>query len=229
MKKLILPIAAICLLSSCYRQVTIKLSAKEPEIYTNGELKKILSKKSPSIVLRTPEGGAWSMTSETAFDNSIVYKTIEKELMKAGFTVRDRTIFEKVTARYDMDYSKLKELSNTDLVLQLVDITSKQITTNKYYTPKGMERRFKDNKSFIARSFEFRLINIKENEISGSYTFYYVPCADGGCNYMIDKKGTLFIPDSKLPYTNTYEFMSADVTEEFTKMMTQRLIQELRK
>lgn len=229
MKTPFLPIITLFLLSSCYRPITIKLSRKEPEIYTNAGLKQILAKKSPSLVLRKPTTSI-IISESNEYDAGVVYNTIEKEFLKSGFTVRDRTIFEKILlARYDLDYSKMKDLSNTDLVFEVLDIKKRTIKTNNYYTPKGILRRMKYEQTFQGWAVEFRIINIKENEIVGNYTFYYIPCSDAGCSYALSKDGRLYLPQSKTQLSPNYETMTEDTWEEFARHFTRTLIAELHK
>jgi hypothetical protein len=132
---LIFIIVLFTFLYSCTitKDVTIKFKKVENEISFNDNLKTFIkTNKSPSIVLRIP-GGASTMTSSQAGKGNQIYNTIENSLMKNGFTVRDRALFNEVVDKIDAtDYSKIYNLTKTDLIIELVSLNTKvKYTTNR--------------------------------------------------------------------------------------------------
>lgn len=164
----------------------IKYQKIPDEIYANNNLKDFLKQnKSPSIVLRVPNNND-RVTSNTANnkDANILYNTIEKELLKNGYSVRDRGLFNEIINKStSTDYSKIKELTDTELILEVLNIDG----TVKYSTNKVTNIYKKKTKEVVGEkvykrpgaSVEFRLILVKNNEIAGTYKYNYQPCPEG--------------------------------------------------
>lgn len=159
---------------------TIKFDAKEDDIFTKPSLVNYLKKtKEPSIVLRVPKSGN-GVLEEDIQNDSKIYGTIEKELSKANFKVRDRGLFYKLTEDNKVsDYSKLKDLTNTDLILEVSERNFIKFNTNKYIDLNGNSKTAPFNIMVYGQKIEFRLIKVKDNDLVGSYVFYYTPCLDG--------------------------------------------------
>jgi hypothetical protein len=156
MKSILICACAVILLSSCYStNKFVKFSAKEKDIYTNSNLKTFLSSNPhPNIVLRvhdayeqvTTKSDAQTL-SKNLFDEKtldIYYNAVEKELLKGGFSVRDRGLFNEVLkkmqrdTKQNIDYSQINDLTNTDIILEVIKIdpyikyvTNKTSTQNK--------------------------------------------------------------------------------------------------
>lgn len=246
-------VVAILLLSSCaptfvsdVKMVsgTVKFDAKESDIFTKSSLIEYLkSTKEPSIVLRVPKSGN-NVLDENVYNDSKIYGTIEKELSKANFRVRDRGLFNKLTEDNKVtDYSKLKELTNTDLILEVVERSNVKYNTNKYIDLKGKDKTAPFNILVYGQKIEFRLIRVKDNDIVGNYIFYYTPCMNGctqtysenGMTYPInykDKRTQMEkMQDRMLPKTapSPYDLI-IDKTEleNFFEISIKRLIRELK-
>jgi hypothetical protein len=164
----------------------IKYPTVSNDIYANSNLKQFLqNERNPSIVLRVPNTSdkATSQTSITS-NNSLLYSAIEKEFLKEGFSVRDRGLFNEIINKATTDdYSKIKDLTNTDLILEVVNIDPAVIySTNKITeVSNGKEKvviQEIDYKRYGA-SAEFKLILVRNNEIAGSYKYNYKPCSSG--------------------------------------------------
>ena len=119
------------------------------------------------------------MTEAQAQKNSTVYGTIEKELAKAGFTVRDRQLFSKVIDQGSLDYSKIGFLTETDLILELVRFQEQKYSRDQYTTEDGESRQTPLPMSFTGALIEFKLTGVKENDIVATMTFHSSPCAEG--------------------------------------------------
>lgn len=76
---------------------TVQFSPASKETFTSQKLKEFLRKnKNPKIVLRAPNSYSdFSIARQEKMSFQSLYNDIEKELLKAGFIVRDRKIFER--------------------------------------------------------------------------------------------------------------------------------------
>jgi len=126
----------LIILISCSSEKKIVKFPKVPdETYANPNLKDFFkANRNPNIVLRVPNTND-KATSNTSTNNTldVLYNTIEKEFLKENFSVRDRGLFNELLSKSQTsDYSKIKELTNTDIILEVVNIDlSVLYTTNK--------------------------------------------------------------------------------------------------
>lgn len=150
---------------------------------------------SPSIVLRVPDAVEKATKSE---ENAFIYNAIEKELVIAGFDVKDRAVFnEVVNKNNELDYKSLKELTNTDLILELIRVEGKiEHNTNVFYTKRDKQKLAKRGGTIVryGQVLEFKIVMLEKNEYGGSYSFYHTPCKDiksikDDCNCNIGHKG----------------------------------------
>ncbi len=190
-----------------YNGVFNMTDQKDDAVTNSAKLQSVRQIANPSIVLRVPNASR-EVTQE---DNNIkvqkgydganylndinVYNVIEKELLKGGFTVRDRALFEKVLGDKNVsDYSKIKELTETDLILELSSLEFVKYPTNSfnYYTSSRRKGTISNTVQcsnyfdLYGLKLEFRLIQVKDNDFIGSFTYYYNPCANNACNYSIN-------------------------------------------
>jgi hypothetical protein len=158
------------IMASCASSVQmIKFPRRPNETFTNNNLKAYFrTHKAPEIVLRIP-AGIEKAGGNSAREHLLLYNTIEKELLKQGFTVRDR------------NQSGLAVQS--DLVLELVNLDPGvvYITNNITYISKKGERQEPGNIDYkrYGATVEFRLILTQTNEFAGTYKYNYQPCLDG--------------------------------------------------
>ena len=156
------------------------------EIYVKPELKDFFkTNPKPSIVLRIPNSKD-NITSNKKLDRNLtlLYNTIEKELLKENFNVRDRGLLvELLNNNQSEDYSKIKELINVDLILEVVNIDlSVLYSTNKVTIVKGKKQTetvVKETYKNKGSSAEFKVILVKSNEVAGIYKFNYNHCKNG--------------------------------------------------
>lgn len=231
MRKVLFYSAIAATFFSCSTATKIIKFPKQPdEVFANKNLKDFFkTNKSPNIVLRVPNNNdkATSNTS-TSEDNNVLYNAIEKELLKEGFSVRDRGLFNELLSKSQTsDYSKIKDLTNTDVILEVVNINPAVVySTNKVtvQTKKKMIEQVEnvDYKKYGA-SVEFRLIMVKNNEIAGSYKYNYQPCPTG-CEVQMFK----FTGKNALKKVVLKETVSVNTLEEFIKLCTQDLINSIR-
>lgn len=203
----------------------IKFAKLPDDVYANHNLKEYFkSHNNPKIVLRVPNTNDKATSNTmTNGNNDLLYNAIEKELLKEGFIVRDRGLFNEIVDKsQSADYSKLGEETNTDLILEVVNINpSVSYTTNKITEVKGTSEIgsniSKVTYKQVGASVEFRLILVKNNEIAGNYKYNFTPCTDG-CP-ISDWKYNKHTKALELKET-----VEVNKLEEFMKLCTQQLI-----
>jgi hypothetical protein len=215
-------------LVGCY-QGYVQFVPPEPEIVQTADLKEFMKNhESPKVVLRVPNP---EFITTQSGKNNLLYAAIEEELIKAGFQVSDRTLFEQILSRSDdkMDYREITRRTHTDMILELVKLDADvSYETNKYYTDEGEQRLFPLNVSINASGAKitFRIILIEDNELAGSYTFHYAPCPEG-CPVEISPHGA-YLKKETSPFPDiSYQTVEIDELEEFVKSATRQLIVRL--
>ena len=208
----------------------IKFPTVPDETYANPNLRDFFkSNRNPNIVLRVPNNNdkATSNTS-TSKNNDVLYNTIEKELLRENFSVRDRGLFNELLSKSQTsDYSKIKELTNTDIILEVVNIDPSVLyTTNKVTlvgTKKETEKIGSVDYKERGASVEYKVILVKNNEIAGTYKFNYKPCPDG-CELTTFK----FSGRNNNKKIELKETVEINTLEEFMKLTTKKLIASFR-
>ena len=221
----------IVVFANCSTSTKIIKFPKSPdEVYANNNLKEFFkTNRTPNVVLRVPNNNdkATSNTS-TSKDNNVLYNAIEKELLKQGFSVRDRGLFNELLSKSQTtDYSKIKELTNTDVILEVVNIDPAVVYTTNKVTIIGKKKETQgigniDYKKYGA-SVEYRIIMVKNNEIAGTYKYNYQPCPDGceiGSFNFSGKRN-----NKKVELRET---LSVNTLEEFIKHCTQDLVKSFK-
>ena len=186
MKKLFIPTITILLvgfLVSCSpKYVTIAFHASGDEKYETPALRSYFSKNTkPIIMLRTPFGGEADILNNSGFTKSF-YSNLEKSFLEKGFTVRDRSLFERILAQSQYtDYSKMTELTGTDIIIEIVGIEKTTYYTREVTTNNGKKIRIGDCNfgGFDGYRIEIKVVLIKDNTLAGTYIFNYAPDVDG--------------------------------------------------
>ncbi|WP_304231889.1 hypothetical protein [Jiulongibacter sediminis] len=165
--------------------------------------------------------------TKVEYSQTDIYNTIEKELSRANFIVRDRKLFEKVLEQNIGDYKSLREATQTELILELVSFVSEEYKTNKYLDDTGKEKVATDREfSRNGYKVEFKLIKVLENDVVGSYTFHYAPCVDG-CVFGSSEELSLF-KDSNSEAPKGYKYVvSQTALQDFFKKCTVELIDKM--
>lgn len=224
----------------------VKLKPKPKDVYTNSNLK-IFLKNNPeaNVVLRIPNASE-NVTTKTTSDQmisavsqnatmDIYYNAIEKEFLKAGFSVRDRGLFNEVLKKMSRDnngninYSQIKDLTNTELIIEVIKINpSVEYVTNQTYTinKRGAEIYNTSNKEYkkYGASAEFKIILVKNNEMAGTYTFSYTPCTDGCPVSAFNQFKKPLIKFSTGNTITPYEGVEKNIMEDFIRRCAQDLI-----
>ncbi|HAV54224.1 MAG TPA: hypothetical protein DCX41_04730 [Aequorivita sp.] len=228
--KTILLILILTIFGSCSLQRGyVKLTGKEQkEIITTNEIKKYMrANPNPSIVLKAPTSEDKSTQSDP---NSYLYNAIEKQLLLEGFDVKDRGLFNEVIGKSkEINYSEIKQLTGTDLILELVRFdTEIPYYTNIYYQKDGKEAIAKeDNFLLNGATIEFKITVIDGNKHGGSYLFNYVPCVErtDDCSCSVAYKKGLdrvyprlsFCKGDRRASSKGYETIPVDKLEKFVR------------
>ncbi len=230
MKKFIL-LLTIPVLIGCSSTKILKFSKTADEIVTTKTLKDFLSNnKNPKVVLRVNDA-SYTVTEDENID--YLYNAIENQLLSSGFIVRDRQLFNQIIGNNDnnIDYQKLKNKSDTDLIIELTKLDPKiEYETNKYYDKNNNEKvdNYGKRKRYGA-SVEYKIVMINSNEFAGIYKFNYTPCVDG-C--VISKSFKDLKKETKLfkkKGVKPYEGVEKDILEDFIRNATKQLVTEMRK
>lgn len=175
----------------------------EPQPFTNDQLKNFMNQSDsfvPSIVVRS-SGSTGNISSTSSSDR--ICSLLEMALAKSsGFDVRDRSIFESavlshqrvsISNKADSVYLKLYEATGVDLLMEVTNYSlNDEYPVTGYYDKKGKFREFdtinegteKDPRMvhpryiFRGMSLTIKVIILKDNLVGGSYSYYYVPCAE---------------------------------------------------
>ncbi|RRQ48637.1 hypothetical protein DZC72_13195 [Maribacter algicola] len=227
---LILCSCALLALSSCSTTKTIKFSEKQNDVYTTENLKEFLKKnKNPKVVLRVPEVSINTTTQENI---DYLYNSIENQLLSSGFVVRDRQLFNQIIENEsnNVDYEKLKEKSDTDLIIELTKLDPSILyETNQFYDKKNRVRTEKEGiHERYGASVEFKVVSIENNEYAGMYKLNYTPCTYGCIVSQSFKDLRKELKDKKKKEAEPYEGVEKDVLEEFIKDATIKLVNEMR-
>ncbi len=224
MRKILLILISVSF-ASCSTKY-IKFNQAQNEIYTTKSLSEFLrTNKNPKIVLRTPVTSKKTTEEENV---SFLYSAIEKEFLNQGFVVRDRNLFNQVVGNNQntVNYSKLKDKTDTDLIIELIKVDQILYETNKYNTDKGKSGILNTPYKQYGISVEFKVVLISNNEFAGTYKFNYTPCnSDNEC--VINKSWEKRVKKIKKG-KESYERVSHNVMEEFIRNATKKLVIEMR-
>jgi len=103
----------------------------KPEIVVQPELREFLKKNpKPRVVLRVPSTTSNVTATESEKNNEYnnLYGRIERELMKAGYTVRDRSLLNNLlTSGQNLSFKEIGEKVQTDIIIEIISISHKRI------------------------------------------------------------------------------------------------------
>lgn len=230
MKKVSILLFATILFLSCSTSKTLRFTANENEIYTTEKLSSFLAQnKKPKVVLRVSNTST-NLTDQENID--YLYNTIENQLLKSGFIVRDRQLFNQIAGNdsNNIDYQKIKEKSDTDLIIELTKLDPSILyKTNKYYNKNNKEK-IEDYKTYerYGASVEFKVVTIDNNEYGGVYKFNYAPCTEGCKISSSYKEQRKQYKRKQKEDKEAYEGVEQDALEEFIKNATKNLVDEMR-
>jgi len=184
----------------------------EKENYTSPSLKKFIQRNEGcSVVVRDTEAAKGEGISGNS-ESSNLCLLLEEALMKEGYNVRDRVIFESVIEKMGeiVSYEQLSQKTGTDLIFEIT-LKGEKYSVSEYYigangtqtkgftykkeigkTSKGYP--IYDNYAPISYtlsgySVTIKIIMLRDNKIAGMHTYYYTPCdkTEGGCKIALLK------------------------------------------
>jgi len=196
-------------------------TSKKPisSIYQNkNEINVILRNSSYDFNANRSDGNKYALNN--------LFNIIEKEFIKHGLNVKDASLFKLDKEATDNDVDLMVDLSDVDWV---------EIKTNTFFDKNDKEHRSNDLNGikFFGLKIDFRLVDVRNNEVVGFYTFGYTPCTEG-CQIKIHTRGVGnvdFVDKKYEKYKGKYE-ISKDTDEkyeEFCKMVANSLIRVLKK
>ena len=209
---------------------TVIFQPNPAEIFIKNSLRTFLQgNDDPKIVLRVPIEDL-TTTEDQNFSLSLIYNAIEKELLKGGFNVRDRVLFNEILQEsQNEDYSSIKELTDTDIILEVVGLDIKvEYSTDKYIDRRGREKKVFGNITLNGATVEFKSILVETNELVGTYEFNYVPCING-CQYYVDDFGVLYDSQAGTGEVEPNTHIQTSTLKNFMSSCTKDMINELRK
>jgi hypothetical protein len=144
--------------------------------------------RNPTIVLRVPAPQTLvtqAQGQQGTAEAGDGYVTIEKELVKAGFTVRDRGLLEEILrSNQNLDFAAIQQKIGAQLILEIVSIQPRSYGTDAYVEAnshrEGQLRRgvFPIN----GWHFEARVVLVNSGEIGGLYS---VDVAPQGLHFLV--------------------------------------------
>jgi len=218
-------------MSSCSKSGFIIFQQEDPYIFSKEVLRSYVSEtEQPKVVLRVPTLNVNVIEKEKVFYNSL-YDAIELELLNANFIVRDRVVFNDIVKNAnDLGYEELRERTDTDIIIELINIDiGVEYTTNRYYTESGKEKLMNVGESATEYGalVEFKVVLLESNDVSGIYKFNYAPCVKG-CRYNKAVYSKNY-NSNFMEEVEAYELIERDILADFMSMSTKRLIRDLGK
>jgi hypothetical protein len=208
---------------------TVNFPERKDDVYSKTSLKEIIkSTKNPTIVVRNLNATHFTTVSG-GNPSATLINILEKTLTKNEFVVRDRTLFERsFNQNTAIDYSQMKELTDTDLILEVVEVSNVPFLTNVYQKNNGNTTRVPAGNPDISMSglkIELKVIKVKSNEIVGTYSFYNTPCINGCFVY----KNYAKIISCVNPKNPTYSgYIDESYLEVFTEKVANEFIKSIR-
>ncbi|KAB7728391.1 hypothetical protein F5984_18640 [Rudanella paleaurantiibacter] len=221
-------------------KIVLRVPRPQDDLRYNGVTSKPTEpiKTGRQVVVKERRGKAATKYTEIQqqYDETALYNAIEKQLFKEGFSVRDRALFNQVLP--GESYKKIGNQTDTDLILELISIERPVgYNTNVCYVQDGdSERSVKmrqDYRTLGGASVEFKLIQVKTNQVVGNYKIHYTPCTDDACRGYY-KKNTGFRafqwvrPGETKAKITAYEAIDQNDLESFMADATHQLVQTMR-
>lgn len=165
-------------------------SAKN-DIIKSKELDNYLSTRSQiKFVLRTPPGFE-NYTEEEQQEWNQVFSRIEKELILQGHIVKDRVLLDLLLEKGDMSLSQVGKALNTDIIIELINITFDLPNQLKNFTikEKGINTNFDlwENIDYLdcrIAMMECRITLVEVGNVGGIFKFYVSGC-DAGSEFYV--------------------------------------------
>ncbi|MDR0829501.1 MAG: hypothetical protein LBN95_05245 [Prevotellaceae bacterium] len=205
----------VALITSCStRLATVTTQPRQNEYTITPEMRQFLkTHNNPSIVLRVPNtANRISETEDKVSQAKIdverfIYNQIEKNLLKAGFTIRDRALLNELLKTGQSDYNAISKTIQTDIIIEIlnIDVINNYCRMVNFKNDKGTTSS-KENADNIALNpqivkMEYKLTIVEKGLTGAIFTLYYVPCTDG-CDFWTIRKLSKVKPIEDSGYTN---------------------------
>jgi len=160
-----------------------------PEIVVQPALREFLKKNpTPSIVLRVPFATSSVTRTEDIDDYNSLYGRIEKELMKVGYIVRDRSMLNTVlSSGENLSYQEIGKKIQTDIILEIIAISKAPVDKQNidiqtefkypsYINNADIKQDLLNNISMTKYIVDCKIVLINSGETVGMYTANYCRC-----------------------------------------------------
>jgi hypothetical protein len=203
MKKIIwflLCVFVIVSLQSCKTFYgTITTTVEKPDIVITPELRGFLKNNpNPRLVVRVPSVSTVVTADNTYKNYSNLYGQIERVLMEAGFTVRDRGLLTSLLASGQSNYKEIGEKAEVDLIIEIAAPAVKYAKTKNvaykdgYEDKLGWRGKFDYIKEELLHVEEYvidsKIILIEKGLTVGMLSFQYSACETANPGYFITKQ-----------------------------------------
>lgn len=222
MRKLFIFLYCCLVLAACSTPFKIiKYDEQKNDLYSNNNLIEFIKlNNAPKIVLRAADFDDIYRTDLSRKKNlNYLFGIMESELMRQGFNIKDRNTFDEIISKTNSVELLKKELSDADMILEVVNLEDKILYTTNKVTLLGKTKLKEERQSrqyqSIGAIVEYRLILIKTNEIAGSYRFYYQPCPHG-CpvdDFKLTNKDKNIQMNKTAPEDAVKQFISTSIKE----------------
>lgn len=168
--------------SGCLTHVVVRPQIPGPEPVSQPALQTFMrSVGNPMIVLRVPSPQSQVTEAQKSQGDATMnqgYNLIERELVKAGFTVRDRGLLEAVLrSNQDLDYRLIQQKVNAQLILEIVSISERSYDSDQYLRVKDRATGRLESGAFPLSGWQFecKVVLVDSGEIGGIYTIHIAP------------------------------------------------------
>ena len=193
---ILLVVGLSLLIVSCSPQLAmLKTQPKPNDIIISPEMKAFSTEnRSPAVVLRVPNTA--SNVSEAEQKNlskyNNVYNQIEKNLLRDGFTVRDRGLLNNLLASGQTNYAEIGAKIQTDIIIEIlsIDFAIDNYCHTAILKKSNTEISIPDNMLNPQISkLECKLTIVNKGLTGSVLSLYYTPCTHG-CDFLFDNIGT---------------------------------------
>jgi hypothetical protein len=195
---LLLFVFTIVYIQSCTTMYgTITTTVEKPDIVITPELRAFLKNNpNPRLVVRVPSASTVVTADNTYKDYNNLYGQIERVLMEAGFTVRDRGLLASLLASGQSNYKEIGEKAEVDLIIEISAPTVKYAKTKNVTYKKGYENNrawrkeldvLKENLHVEEYTIDSKIILVEKGLTIGMLSFQYSACETAEPGYFIAK------------------------------------------
>jgi hypothetical protein len=191
-----------------------------------------------AVVVRDKFSSGGGNVSGTAA-SSRLSELLDQGLLRNGFNVKDRPLFEKVANKMgdNFDLKLLQEQTQTDLIFEVTEVKyDDAYPVDIYYTAEGAKQPLQELKqtgtdkkgnpvmewvpystTFYGKHIEIKVIMLALNKVGGIFRYYVTPCSDatGGCEYVSIRSKVLYyrLPNSTEEETSARSVSSKEKQE----------------